>query len=220
MKVRLIAGTLPYGETGFATPVELIGYCAKVSNPSGQDKMDTVEKLMKYLVKNRHWSPFEMVNVVVEIETTRDIARQILRHRSFHFQEFSQRYADPTQMGFQTREPRLQDPVNRQNSIPLPPEDLDGPLRKEWFLQVMNVVDAADTAYRWAIDNGVAKEQARVFLPEGLTTSRMYVNGTLRSWIHYVMLREANGTQLEHQEIAKEVKGLLEQRFLFLKELW
>lgn len=184
---------------------ELVAYCARVSNPSNQINNDTSEKLIKYLINNSHWSPLEMVHVTLEIETTRDIARQILRHRSFSFQEFSQRYADPTQMGFDFKETRLQDTKNRQNSTEL---DLTSPddreLNNMWIEKQKKIIRAAKEAYTWAIDNGIAKEQARAVLPEGLTVSKMYMAGTLRSWLHYIQLRTANGTQKEHMEIARE----------------
>ena len=184
---------------------ELVAYCARVSNPSNQINNDTSEKLIKYLINNSHWSPLEMVHVTLEIETTRDIARQILRHRSFSFQEFSQRYADPTQMGFDYKETRLQDTKNRQNSTKL---DLTSPddreLNNMWIEKQKKIIRAAKEAYTWAIDNGIAKEQARAVLPEGLTVSKMYMAGTLRSWVHYIQLRTANGTQKEHMEIARE----------------
>jgi thymidylate synthase (FAD) len=179
---------------------DLVAYCARVSNPSNQTNKDTNEKLIKYLIKNQHWSPLEMVSACLEIETTRDIARQILRHRSFSFQEFSQRYADPTKdLDFVIREARLQDTKNRQNSI----ETDNLALQAFWETQQKNVIAAAKSAYEWAIANGIAKEQARAVLPEGLTVSRLYMNGTLRSWIHYIQLRSGNGTQKEHMEIAK-----------------
>lgn len=179
---------------------EFIAYVARVSNPSNQMNMETAPKLLRYLAKHKHWSPFEMVSICMEIDTTRDIARQILRHRSFSFQEFSQRYADPTKdLGFVTREARLQDTKNRQNSI----EITQGtPLTERWEEVQQKVIDAAQEAYRWASYNNIAKEQARAVLPEGLTQSRMYMNGTLRSWIHYCELRMENGTQKEHREIA------------------
>jgi thymidylate synthase (FAD) len=178
----------------------LIAYCARVSNPSNQNTVDTNEKLLKYLAKNKHWSPFEMVSVCLEIETTRDIARQILRHRSFSFQEFSQRYADPTkELDFVFREARLQDNKNRQNSI----ENEDTELEYNWKLKQQSVIHEAKIAYQWAIDNGIAKEQARAVLPEGNTVSRLYMNGTLRSWLHYIELRSSNGTQKEHMHIAR-----------------
>ena len=180
--------------------IDLVAYCARVSNPGNQDNSATNEKLVNYLIKNQHWSPLEMVSCCIEIETTRDIARQLLRHRSFSFQEFSQRYADPTKdLDFTTREARMQDPKNRQNSIK---SDNDG-LHIEWHRRQRNVIEAATNAYEWAINNGIAKEQARVVLPEGNTMSRLYVNGTMRSWIHYIQLRAANGTQQEHIELAK-----------------
>ena len=178
---------------------ELIAYCARVSNPSNQNNEATSEKLLSYLAKHKHWSPFEMVSACLEIETTRDIARQILRHRSFSFQEFSQRYADPTEdLGFVTREARLQDTKNRQNSIVVDDEQL----QYEWEQKQKGVIAIAKRTYEWAIDNGIAKEQARAVLPEGLTESRMYMNGTLRSWIHFIELRSGNGTQKECQEVA------------------
>jgi thymidylate synthase (FAD) len=185
---------------------ELIAYVARVSNPSNQMNTETAPKLLRYLAKHKHWSPFEMVNIVMEIETTRDIARQILRHRSFSFQEFSQRYADPTQdLGFEVRETRLQDTKNRQNSIELSAAESESAayLINDWEALQLQVTEAAKEAYSWAIKNGIAKEQARSVLPEGLTISRMYMNGTLRSWIHYCELRMANGTQKEHQLVAK-----------------
>lgn len=176
---------------------DIVAYCARVSNPANQNNTETNEKLIKYLINNNHWSPLEMVSVCLEIETTRDIARQILRHRSFSFQEFSQRYA-VADLGFVTREARLQDTKNRQNSI----ETDDVVLEDEWEILQNKVSEAAGEAYNWAIENGIAKEQARAVLPEGLTKSRMYMNGTLRSWVHYIQLRSGNGTQKEHREIA------------------
>ena len=195
--------------------LDLVAYCARVSNPDNQNNKETNEKLVKYLMKHKHWSPLEMVSVCLEVETTRDIARQILRHRSFSFQEFSQRYADPTKdLEFEIRAARLQDPKNRQNSIELDPE-MDGHavLQGTWKNKQQRVIDASLDAYTWAIDNGIAKEQARAVLPEGNTMSRLYVSGTLRSWIHYIELREANGTQLEHIEIAKEVAKVIAEIF-------
>ena len=178
---------------------EFIAYVARVSNPSNQMNTETAPKLLKYLAKHKHWSPFEMVSICMEIDTTREIARQILRHRSFSFQEFSQRYADPTQdLGFVTREARLQDMKNRQNSV----ETDNGQLQQDWADYQSAVLDEARIAYTWAVQNGIAKEQARAVLPEGLTQSRMYMNGTLRSWIHYCELRMDNGTQKEHREVA------------------
>ena len=178
----------------------LIAYCARVSNPNNQSDKKTTGKLIKYLIKNKHWSPLEMVSACIEIETTRDIARQILRHRSFSFQEFSQRYADPTKdLEFEIRQARLQDTKNRQNSIEL---DVDSELHYAWEKKQELLINTAKETYKWAIDNGIAKEQARAVLPEGNTVSRMYMNGTLRSWVHYIELRSANGTQKEHAEIA------------------
>tara|TARA_B110000503_G_scaffold95066_1_gene143161 strand:+ start:1084 stop:1764 length:681 start_codon:yes stop_codon:yes gene_type:complete len=200
--------------------LDLIAYCARVSNPENQANTTTNEKLVKYLMKHKHWSPLEMVSVCMEIETTRDIARQLLRHRSFSFQEFSQRYADPTQsLSFEIRQARLQDPVNRQNSIELDPE-MDGHavLQGTWKNKQQRVVDAALDAYTWALSNGIAKEQARVVLPEGNTLSRLYVNGTLRSWIHYIELRGANGTQLEHMELAHAVADAITEIFPIAEE--
>jgi thymidylate synthase (FAD) len=175
-----------------------------VSNPANQNNKETSEKLVKYLIKHKHWSPLEMVTACLEIETTRDIARQLLRHRSFSFQEFSQRYADPIKdLSFVYREARLQDPKNRQNSIELDwKDDANDGLRIEWHRRQQAVIDAATDAYKWAVDNGIAKEQARAVLPEGNTVSRLYVNGTLRSWVHYIELRSANGTQQEHIDLA------------------
>lgn len=178
---------------------DLVAFCARVSNPEGQNNTETNDKLLKYLMKHAHWSPFEMVSICLEIETTRDIARQILRHRSFSFQEFSQRYADPTKdLAFVTREARMQDTKNRQNSIPCS----DDYLKERWEEEQLKVIQQSKMAYNWAIENGIAKEQARAVLPEGNTVSRMYMNGTLRSWIHYIDLRKENGTQQEHMDIA------------------
>ena len=190
---------------GIKDAQELIAFCARVSNPTNQLNTETSDKLIRYLVKNQHWSPLEMVNACVEITTTRDIARQILRHRSFSFQEFSQRYADPTQdLNFVTREARLQDPKNRQNSVDIPGWTLNEQmLLDEWRRQQEYVIRTATEAYEWAIAKGIAKEQARAVLPEGLIESRLYMNGTLRSWIHYIELRSAHGTQKEHQAIAR-----------------
>jgi thymidylate synthase (FAD) len=184
--------------------LEQIAYAARVSNPTNQDNSETAEKLVRYLMKHQHWSPLEMVSVCLEIETTRDIARQILRHRSFSFQEFSQRYADPVkELHFETREARLQDLKNRQNSVVIDQTDEDKRLLAiEWERAQKRVLFAVEKEYKWAIENGIAKEQARAILPEGNTASRMYMNGTLRSWVHYIQLRSANGTQKEHQDIA------------------
>jgi thymidylate synthase (FAD) len=197
------------------TALDLVAYCARVSNPDNQNNKETNEKLVKYLMKHKHWSPLEMISACLEIETTRDIARQILRHRSFSFQEFSQRYADPTKdLDFELREARLQDPKNRQNSIALDMfDEYEGGLQDRWYQMQERVINESKLAYNWAIENGIAKEQARAVLPEGNTVSRMYVNGTLRSWIHYIELRSANGTQLEHIEIAKEVAKVIHEIF-------
>jgi len=202
MNVKLLSYSQPteeFATMGIADAQELIAYCARVSNPSNQFNTETSEKLIKYLVKHAHWSPLEMVSACVEIETTRDIARQILRHRSFAFQEFSQRYADPTKdLSFVLREARLQDTKNRQNSI----ETDDAALEAEWHRRQQLVIDLVKEQYDWAVGVGIAKEQARVVLPEGNTVSRLYMNGTLRSWIHFIQLRSANGTQKEHQIVA------------------
>jgi thymidylate synthase (FAD) len=202
MDVKLVSYSQPteeFRDLGIDDAQELIAYCARVSNPSNQFNSETSEKLIRYLVKHAHWSPLEMVSACVEITTTRDIARQILRHRSFSFQEFSQRYADPTKdLKFVTREARLQDPKNRQNSV----EVEDQLLQNEWYRAQQRVIYAAQREYEWAIANGIAKEQARAVLPEGLIESRLYMNGTLRSWIHFIELRSGNGTQKEHQLVA------------------
>jgi thymidylate synthase (FAD) len=191
--------------------LQMVAYCARVSNPNNQNNEETAEKLVKYLIKHQHWSPLEMASVCMEIDTTRDIARQILRHRSFSFQEFSQRYADPTKdLSFVTRDARLQDDKNRQNSIDVPMEDS---IHHIWESYQEVIIERCKHAYEWAINAGIAKEQARAILPEGLTMSRMYVNGTLRSWIHYIQLRAANGTQKEHQEIAKACAEAIYQIF-------
>ena len=196
--------------------LELIAFCARVSNPNNQNNPATAEKLVKYLIKHKHWSPLEMVSACIEITTTRDIARQILRHRSFSFQEFSQRYADPTEdLDFTLREARLQDEKNRQNSIDVNDEQL----QKDWAAIQYQVIHEAKMAYRWATQNGIAKEQARAVLPEGNTVSRMYMNGTLRSWVHYIELRSANGTQKEHIDIAKECAIEIAKIFPMINEL-
>ena len=195
MKVKLISySKAPDSDQSVQ---DLVAYCARVSNPANQANTETNEKLIKYLIRNHHWSPLEMVSICLEIETTRDIARQILRHRSFSFQEFSQRYA-VADLGFDTRDARLQDTKNRQNSLETDNEDL----KSTWSQKQQELTDLVSQTYQWALDNGIAKEQARVVLPEGLTVSRMYMNGTLRSWVHYIQLRSANGTQKEHQEVA------------------
>jgi len=194
---------------------EFVAYVARVSNPSNQSNTLTSTKLLKYLASNKHFSPFEMVNIVMEINTTRDIARQILRHRSFSFQEFSQRYADPTQdLGFAGREARLQDNKNRQNSI----ETDNETLQNQWVDKQAEIIGKSTETYLWAIDKGIAKEQARVVLPEGLTVSRMYMNGTLRSWIHYCQLRMSNGTQKEHRKVATDAWYEITNRFPSLKD--
>ena len=202
---------------------EFVAYVARVSNPSNQTNSLTATKLLKYLAKNKHWSPFEMVNVVMEINTTRDIARQILRHRSFFFQEFSQRYADPTSdLGFTMREARLQDTKNRQNSIEIGVDGWVDDRGKDkidtWNIMQELALGASKDAYKWAIEHGIAKEQARAVLPEGLTNSRLYMNGTLRSWVHYCQLRMANGTQKEHREIATDAWYLITEVFPSLKD--
>jgi thymidylate synthase (FAD) len=208
MSVKLVGVTAPYA--GHNSAEDMIVYMARVSNPSNQSMIRGDEKLIRYLIKNQHWSPFEMVNVVMEINTTRDIARQILRHRSFVFQEFSQRYADPTKdLGFELREARLQDTKNRQNSIEV--EDRD--LQDKWNLMQQMVINNSQHAYEWAIQSGIAKEQARVVLPEGNTQSRMYMSGTLRSWIHYCQLRMENGTQKEHMVVAKACWEIIRSQF-------
>ena len=201
------------GKMSPMTAEQLIAYCARVSNPANQDNPDS-ERLLKYLVKNKHWSPFEMVHIILEIQTTRDIGRQILRHRSFSFQEFSQRYAAVAEMS-EPREARLQDPKNRQNSI----ETQDDDLAVEWDGVQWNAIQTAKKAYEWAIANGIAKEQARVVLPEGLTMSRMYMSGSLRSWIHYCELRTGNGTQKEHRLIAQQCWDIIVEQFPSLKNV-
>jgi thymidylate synthase (FAD) len=207
MNVRLLSYSQPseeFADIGVKDAQELIAYCARVSNPSNQLNSDTSEKLIRYLVKHQHWSPLEMVSACIEITTTRDIARQILRHRSFSFQEFSQRYADPTQdLSFVVREARKQDPKNRQNSIALEPTIGDAMLQDQWRDKQLELIALAKDTYEWAIGKGIAKEQARAVLPEGNTVSKLYMNGTLRSWVHFIQLRSANGTQLEHQLVAK-----------------
>jgi len=192
---------------------DLVSYCARVSNPTNQNNTETNEKLIRYLIKNDHWSPLEMVSICLEIETTRDIARQILRHRSFSFQEFSQRYAI-ADLDFEIREARLQDTKNRQNSI----DNNDKKLEIEWEAAQIVVGDYALNAYNWAIENGIAKEQARSVLPEGMTKSRLYMNGTLRSWVHYIQLRSGNGTQKEHREIAIQCARAIEPIFPMIVE--
>ena len=195
MKVKLIS----YSQSANKCLQDSIAFCARVSNPTNQMNTDTNERLLEYLIRNQHWSPFEMVSICLEIETTRDICRQILRHRSFSFQEFSQRYAVAS-LGFESREARLQDHKNRQNSI-----EVENPeLAFEWEVKQQDLAEHSKKTYEWALENGIAKEQARVVLPEGMTISRMYMNGTLRSWVHYIQLRSGNGTQKEHREVALE----------------
>jgi len=203
-------------QSDFTSVLDLVAYCARVSNPSNQMNSETSERLLNYLVKHKHWSPFEMASATVEVETTRDIARQFLRHRSFTFQEFSQRYGNPQDMGeaFVVREARLQDTKNRQNSI----EVDDKSLELAWSLRQDAVIKAAKEAYDWAIANGIAKEQARVVLPEGNTKSRLYVQGTIRSFIHYIELRSANGTQKEHIELAREIAKAISKVFPMIEE--
>ncbi len=221
MKVEMISYSQP--ESHFAENMtELVAFCARVSNPANQDNKETSEKLIRYLVKHQHWSPLEMVSMCLELTTTRDIARQILRHRSFSFQEFSQRYADPTaelDEAFVLREARLQDTKNRQNSVEL---DMNDEAQKllafEWERAQKRVLFSVKQEYSWAIKNGIAKEQARAVLPEGLTVSRLYMNGTLRSWIHYIQLRSANGTQKEHRDIAIECAKVIAKVFPMANE--
>jgi len=221
MKVKLISySQVPirdiYDQDDYSSALDLIAYAARVSNPSNQNNKKTSAKLVKYLIKHKHWSPLEMVSACMEIETTRDIARQILRHRSFSFQEFSQRYANPLEdLEFEVREARLQDEKNRQNSIPAD----DELLQAQWEDKQRAVIEASKDAYTWAIDNNIAKEQARAVLPEGNTVSRMYMNGTLRSWVHYIELRGANGTQQEHMDIAHAVAGVISDIFPLIDEL-
>lgn len=224
MNVRLLSYSRAAEPTEDTSDIqELVAYCARVSNPSNQNNTATNGRLLSYLMKHKHWSPFEMVNLCLEIECTRDIGRQILRHRSFSFQEFSQRYANPQDIdnSFVVREARLQDPKNRQNSIPID-VNLEGDLAvafvNEWRARQEQVISLALDTYKWAIENGIAKEQARAVLPEGNTMSRMYVNGTLRSWIHYVELRRENGTQQEHIEIAKACAEVIASVFPLINE--
>lgn len=216
MNIKLISYSQPaedFSKSFDAEPdaQDLIAYCARVSNPANQMNTETSERLLKYLVKHKHWSPFEMVSACLEIETTRDIAHQIVRHRSFSFQEFSQRYADPAEFGdqFVVRDARLQDEKNRQNSVATDDPELEA----HWINKQLDVIAAAKSAYEWAIANGIAKEQARAVLPEGCTKTRLYMNGTLRSWIHYIDLRSANGTQQEHMEIARACATVITKIF-------
>jgi thymidylate synthase (FAD) len=198
--------------------LEQVAFAARVSNPTNQNNSETAEKLVRYLIKHQHWSPLEMVSVCMEIETTRDIARQILRHRSFSFQEFSQRYADASQLGFEIRETRLQDMKNRQNSVELKRDDDSRRLAYQWENMQINIQKMCQDTYQWALEHGIAKEQARAVLPEGMTCSRMYMNGTLRSWVHYIQLRSGNGTQKEHRAIALACADAIEPIFPMIKE--
>jgi len=217
MRVNLVSYSKPVindqeVETG-ATMEDLVAYCARVSNPANQTNTETNSRLLKYLMKNKHWSPFEMVSICLEIETTRDIARQILRHRSFSFQEFSQRYA-VADLGFEYKEARVQDTKNRQNSFEID----DMKLKETWENIQDHVIETTETAYKWALDNGIAKEQARAVLPEGMTVSRLYMNGTLRSWIHYIELRSGNGTQKEHRDVALACAAAISPVFPMINE--
>jgi thymidylate synthase (FAD) len=223
MKVKLINYSKPSRalvDEGLYDVQEMIGFCARVSNPSNQYNTETSEKLIRYLVNNKHWSPLEMVSACLEIETTRDIARQILRHRSFSFQEFSQRYADPVkELSFELRDARMQDTKNRQNSVELNLQnESDRELSIEWNRRQQAVIELVKDTYTWAVNSGIAKEQARAVLPEGLTASRLYMNGTLRSWIHFIELRSANGTQKEHQLVAKACAEVISEIFPMAKE--
>lgn len=223
MNVKVISYSKPSRDLineGLYDVQELIAYCARVSNPSNQFNTETSEKLIKYLIKHQHWSPLEMVSVCLEIETPRDIARQILRHRSFSFQEFSQRYADPTKdLDFVLREARFQDSKNRQNSEPLDMTiDMHRQIAYQWQQMQNRVIAEARNAYEWAISKGIAKEVARAVLPEGNTNSRLYINGTLRSWLHYIQLRSSNGTQKEHIEIAKACAEVITECFPIIKQ--
>jgi thymidylate synthase (FAD) len=220
MRVKLISYSQIHGDSGdqslknMKTLQDLVAYCARVSNPANQMNTETNERLIRYLMKNEHWSPLEMVSICLEIETTRDIARQILRHRSFSFQEFSQRYA-VADLGFETRELRLQDTKNRQNSI----ETEDEELESEWNQKQEKIQELVKETYNWALENGIAKEQSRAVLPEGMTVSRMYMNGTLRSWVHYIKLRGGNGTQKEHREVALACEEIISSIYPLIKEL-
>src|SRR6056300_326634 len=223
MNVKLVSYSQPsqeFMDDGITNAQELIAFCARVSNPSNQMNKETSEKLIKYLIKHAHWSPLEMVSACLEIDTTRDIAHQIVRHRSFSFQEFSQRYANPEEMGeqFTYRETRLQDTKNRQNSIEINALE-HGDIDIKWHDYQREVIAKAKEAYDWAIANGIAKEQARAVLPEGLTKTRLYMNGTLRSWVHYIELRGANGTQIEHMEIAHACAKVIAEIFPLAKDL-
>ena len=224
MRARLISYSQPVrhvhsgepGIMGLENIQDLVAYCARVSNPSNQANTKTTTKLLGYLIKHKHWSPFEMASACIEVETTRDIARQLLRHRSFSFQEFSQRYADIRDLddNFVVREARLQDLKNRQNSV----DNEDAALEDEWANKQMAVIETSKMAYNWAIENGIAKEQARAVLPEGNTVSKLYVNGTIRSWIHYIELRSSNGTQKEHMELARAIGEAISAIYPMTKE--
>ena len=217
MIARLVSYSQPDKDKVFTewTPNDLIAYAARVSNPSNQDNRDTSQKLLRYLIKHKHWSPFEMASACIEINTTRDIARQILRHRSFSFQEFSQRYANPVEeLEFVTREARMQDDKNRQNSI----ETDDWDIENEWHKEQRKIIKVCQKVYKNAIKKGIAKEVARAVLPEGLTKSRMYVNGTIRSWIHFIELRSANGTQKECMEVARECAKAITKIFPMIED--
>ena len=224
MEVKLVSYSQPtesFRSVGIEDAQELIAYCARVSNPTNQLNTETSAKLISYLIKHQHWSPLEMVSACIEITTTRDIARQILRHRSFSFQEFSQRYADPTKdLSFVLREARKQDPTNRQNSVKLSGLTLtEQNLMEQWKWKQQEVISAAEHAYDWAVNNGIAKEQARAVLPEGLTVSRLYMNGTLRSWVHFIELRSGHGTQLEHMEVARACAHVISKIFPLMDTL-
>jgi len=216
VKVTLVSSSQPSAELvtqGIVNAQELVAYCARVSNPANQTNTDTSEKLIRYLIKHQHWSPLEMVSACLEIETTRDIARQILRHRSFSFQEFSQRYA-VADLGVEYKEARLQDTKNRQNSV----DTTEAVLVSTWKLKQQKVIETSNEVYKWALDNGIAKEQARAVLPEGITTSRLYMQGTLRSWLHYIELRSGPETQKEHRLVAQACAGALESIFPMVSE--
>ena len=220
MSVKLVSYSKPsddFLEEGLEDAQDLIAFCARVSNPTNQMNTETSAKLIKYLIKHKHWSPLEMVSACLEINTTRDIAHQIVRHRSFAFQEFSQRYANPQDMedAFTYREARLQDPKNRKNSI----DSFDAPLQIEWLQKQKEVIEKCKEVYDWALDKGIAKEQARVVLPEGLTKTRLYMNGTLRSWVHYIELRGGHGTQKEHMDIAHTCAKVIAEIFPIINEL-
>jgi len=222
MNVKIISYSQPTEEMrneGLENMQDLVAFCARVSNPSNQLNTETSEKLINYLVKNAHWSPLETVSVCLEVTTTRDIARQILRHRSFSFQEFSQRYADPTKdLDFVLREARLQDTKNRQNSVEIEDTLFGENLKEQWKWLQQDVINSSKKAYEWAVTHGIAKEQARVVLPEGLTVSRLYVNGTLRSWLHFIQVRSGNGTQKEHMQVARACAEVIAKVFPMASE--